>query len=171
MLKSAPIAMQSAASRQDRHLAERASINACVTAWVQFHRPPLIDCLFPARRPRLLLPATSLPFSSQVRHMHMRKSIKRYETVLELTNPHHDVELFRMIFATVDLYYPTRPLDAIFVPTAGRTARGIIIITARPHVFNHVYGTGNNQSNTQGLTKITRIRAHPVRTTRPFPPL
>ena len=87
--------------------------------------------------------------------MRMRKSIKRYVTVLELTNPHHDVQLSRAIFATVDLYYTTRPFDAIFVPTTGRTARilqnGIIIITARPRVSNHVYGTGNNQSNTRGL--------------------
>ena len=58
----------------------------------------------------------------------------------------------------MDLYYPTRPFDAIFVPTNGRTARIlqngiiIIIITARPRVFDHVYGTGNNQSNTHGLT-------------------
>ena len=41
------------------------------------------------------------------------------------------------------------------LPTTGRTARslqsGIIIITARPRVFDHVYGTGNNQSNTHGL--------------------
>ena len=71
-------------------------------------RPPLIDCLFPVRRPRLLLPAASHPFFSQVRHMRMRKSIKRYVTVLEHTNPHQDVQLFRTIFATVDLYYPTR---------------------------------------------------------------
>ena len=40
---------------------------------------------------------------------------KAYVTVLELTNTHHDVQLFRTIFATVDLYYPTRPFDAIFV--------------------------------------------------------
>ena len=77
-------------------------------------RPPLIDCLFPVPRPRLLLPAASLPCFSQVRHMRMRKSIKRYVTVLELTDPHHDVQLSRTIFATVDLYYPTRPFDAIF---------------------------------------------------------
>ena len=112
--------------------------------------------MFPVRRTRLLLPAASLPFFSQVRHMRMRKSIKRYMTVLELTNTHHDDQLFRTIFATVDLYYPTRPFDAIFVPTTGRTARilqnGIIIITARPRLFDHVYGTGNNQSNTHGLT-------------------
>ena len=93
--------------------------------------------------------------------MRMRKPIKRYVTVLELTNTHHDDQLFRTIFATVDLYYPTRPFDAIFVPTTGRTARilqnGIIIITARPRVFDHVYGTGNNQSNTHGLISPTVI--------------
>ena len=87
--------------------------------------------------------------------MRMRKSIKRFVTVLELTNSHDDVQLSRTIFAKVDLNYPTRPFDAIFVPTTGRTARilqnGIIIITARPRVFDHVYGTGNNQSNTHGL--------------------
>ena len=32
-----------------------------------------------------------------------------------IRHPHHDVQLFRTIFATVDLYYPTRPFDAIFV--------------------------------------------------------
>ena len=79
-------------------------------------RPPLIDCLFPVRCPRLLLPATSLPFFSQVRHMRMCKSIKRYVMVMELTNPHHGVQLF-----------------------------------ACPRVFDHIYGTGNNQSNTHGL--------------------
>ena len=125
--------------------------------FIPYLRPPLIDCLFPVRRPHLLLPAASLPFFSQVRHMRMGKSIKRYVTVLELTT-HHDVQLFRTIFATVDLYYPTRPFDAIFVPTAGRTAsifqNGIIIITARPRVFDHVYGTGNNQSNTHGLRNL-----------------
>ena len=55
----------------------------------------------------------------------------------------------------MDWYYPTRLFVAIFVPTTGRTARilqnGIIIKTARPCVFDHVYGTGNNQSNTHGL--------------------
>ena len=118
-------------------------------------RPPLIDCLFPIRCSRLLLPVASLPFFSQVRHTRMRKSIKRYVTVLELTNTHYDVQLFRTIFATVDQYYPKRPFDAIIVPTTGRTARilqnGIIIITTRPPVCDHVYGTGNNQSNTHGL--------------------
>ena len=46
--------------------------------------------------------------------MRMRKSIKRYVTVLELTDSHQDAQLSRTIFATVDLYYPTRPFDAIF---------------------------------------------------------
>ena len=77
-------------------------------------RPPLIDCLFPVRRPRPLLPAASLPFFSQIRHMRMRKSIKRYVTVLELIDSHHDIESSRTIFALVDLYYPTRPFDVIF---------------------------------------------------------
>ena len=76
-------------------------------------RPPLIDCLFPVRRPRPL-PAASLPFFSQIRHMRMRKSIKRYVTVLELIDSHHDIQLSRTIFALVDLYYPTRPFDVIF---------------------------------------------------------
>ena len=48
--------------------------------------------------------------------MRMRKLTNRYVTVLELTDPHHNVQLSRMIFATVDLYYPTRPFDAIMVP-------------------------------------------------------
>ena len=46
--------------------------------------------------------------------MRMRKSIKRYVTVLELIDSHHDVRS-RTILATVDLYYPTGPFDAIFV--------------------------------------------------------
>ena len=94
--------------------------------------------------------------------MRMCKSIKRYMTVLELNNTHDDDQLFRTIFATVDLYYPTRPFDAIFVPTTGRTGRilqnGIIIITARPRVFDRVYGTGNNQSNTHGLMRSPEVK-------------
>ena len=47
--------------------------------------------------------------------MRMRKSIKRYLTVLELTDSHHDVQLSRTIFATVDLFDSTGSFDAIFV--------------------------------------------------------
>ena len=39
---------------------------------------------------------------------------KRYVTVLELTDSHPGVQLPRTVFATMDLYYPTRRFDAIF---------------------------------------------------------
>ena len=39
---------------------------------------------------------------------------KRYVTVLELTDSHPGVQLSRTVFATMDLYYPTRRFDAIF---------------------------------------------------------
>ena len=61
---------------------ERSRFRRIPSKFLSF-RPPLIDCLFPVRRPRLLLPAASLPLFRQVRHMRMRKSIKRYVTVLE----------------------------------------------------------------------------------------
>lgn len=40
--------------------------------------------------------------------MRMRKS-KKHMTGLENADWHHDVGKFRTLFATVDLYYPTRP--------------------------------------------------------------
>ena len=38
--------------------------------------------------------------------MYMHKSIKQYVAVLEHTDPHHDVQIFRTLFATVDTSLP-----------------------------------------------------------------
>ena len=40
--------------------------------------------------------------------MHMHKSIKRYMAVLEHTDPHHNVQILRTLFATVDTSLPFR---------------------------------------------------------------
>ena len=52
--------------------------------------------------------------------MRMCKSIKRYVTVLEHTDPYHEVQIFRTLFATVDI----RPFRReILFRTTGRNSR------------------------------------------------
>ena len=69
-------------------------------------RSPLIDCLFPVRCPRLLLPAASLPFFSQVGHiMPMRKSIKRFVTVLPCSIIQDDLCCSGLVLSNVTFRY------------------------------------------------------------------
>ena len=78
--------------------------------------------------------------------MRMRKPIKRYVTVLELTNPHHRVQLFWTIFATVDLYYPTRPFDAIFVSNDWMNCEDFAKLNNNNNNLPHACIRPNNQS-------------------------